>query len=274
MIWDAAGGSAITIGIVLLGVGGLGYVLRTWIGAVIGGLVAHNLNLRLEEQKDELRRLTEQLNSVQSATNAALVTGQSAIQNRRIGAAAELWEEALRLKNEAHPVLGMLDTLYEREYQRFVEHPRLKAMVPHIEEAISDSRPEVDRVELFLDGDTFMTFFIYRALLGRILFLLSTDVEKGEVRPWYNDERIQRQLSALLSDDELKMFHTLELGRIRWLREIVEGRILSSLRDSVSGKQMASAVLSDAQKIRTEIQSTEAELDRHRLGNVGVGRAD
>ena len=255
-------GSGLAVFIVLAVVGVMAYALREWMSTHIRLSVKHQFDLDLEEFKNEIGQLSAQLNSVQSVTNAALVGGQAAILDRRIEAASDLWKEVLRLRNEAHPVLGLLDLLYETEYQRFVCRPAMKKMVPDIEETMSHFSPVIDRVRLFVGEETFMKYFIYRATTGRILVLLSMDVKAGLVTPWYNDEGIKEQLSALLSDEELKEFQRLRLGRIRWLEEVVENKILSDLRSWISGEQLAGEVLAEAQKIRVAIQSDETQLER------------
>lgn len=260
---NAAGGSAVAIVVAAVLLGLLGYAFRTWIRAFVAGSIAHDFNVKLEEQKNELKRLTDQLNAVQSTGNAALIEAQRAAAEKRVAAADELWQEVLRLRQEAPPALFLLDMASFDGLQRPETIARLRTMVS---ESASTSRdrwatanPKIEAVRPFLGEETYTLFHIYRAVFGRIFVLLKEDLKSNRVGKWYEDTSIRRLLDATLSPDEIQRFEEFTNMRAQFVGDAIEAKILERLRKVIAGEMSTEEGLAQARKIQRVMQTIDAE---------------
>ena len=181
---------------------GLVFFGKTWISEHTRQSMAADYSRSLEEHRDALARISSQISAVQSTANAALLEGQRASAERRANAVDALWREVLRIRNESPAAVGMLDILLPSEYEKFVTENRFRSQVPEIEKGYPAlSNPEIEHVRPFLGEHVFTLFFTYRAVHGRICFLLERGVKAGKVTPWFDDAGIHRLLRTILTPD-------------------------------------------------------------------------
>ena len=256
--------SPVAVFLVLIVVGVPIYVFRTWIIQRVKQSIIHDYAQDLESHKDEIGRLTTRLHAVQSTANAALIEGQRVSAEWRIKAADALWREVLRLRNESPSVLTMLDVLAPGEYQKFVTDEDFRSLVPDMTEVsqIYGNFEEIEHVRPFLGERLFTLFFIYRAVNGRICFLLVRDVKKGRVTPWYVDNGIHRLLNEVLTPEEFSQFSNLPGRHVRWVRSLIEGKILDHLRRVIAGEISTTEGLEQARKVQEIMQAIESEDSR------------
>ena len=101
--------------------------------------------------------------------------------------------------------------------------------------------PTVDQLRPFISERTYVAFWWYRAILGRIVVFLQTDAKSGRFKPWFTDEGILQGLDAALTTEEMRwQFKELESMHFGWVVEILEGKILADLRKVVSGARETS----------------------------------
>ena len=242
---------------------GLVFAGKTWLGERIRRSVASDYDRALEEHRDALARITDQISAVQSAANAALIEGQRVSAEWRAKAVDDLWREVLRIRNESPAALTMLDILLPEEHQQFVTDPRLRASVPELDEEYATfSDPEVEYVRPFLGEHLFALFFIYRAVNGRICFLLERDVKAGEVKPWFDDAGIQQLLRTILTEDEIRSLGKLRHGHVHWMRNLIEGKMLEHLRRVIAGEVSTEEGIEQARRVRDVVRNIEDEDDR------------
>ena len=256
--WGAAGGSAIAIVVVVLLLGILSYALRVWIRAFIGGAVTYDFDLKLEEQKNEMRRLGDQLSSVQSAANAAFLEAQRAAAEKRIAAAEELWREVIRIRAEAAPAVGFQDLLLEDELNKPEVYKSLKDMMSSdvLEAALRNLT--IDGVRPFVGEALYFQFYIYRAVNGRVAFLLEKGLKSGEIAPWYKDDGINQLLGFVLTKAEIKQFQRQRISQLHWVQTAIEEKILSSLQKLIAGEISSEEGVAQARKNLEAVRKLEA----------------
>ena len=253
----------VAVSLVLIVVGVPIYVFRTWISQRVKQSVIHEYAQDLESYRDEIGRLTTQLHAVQSTANAALIEGLRVSAEWRIKAADALWREVLRLRNESPSVLTMLDVLAPGEYQAFVTNERFQPLVPDmIVVGPIYANFEIEHVRPFLGERLFTLFFIYRAVNGRICFLLERDVKNGRVTPWFADNGIHRLLNEVLTPEEFSQFSNLPGRHVHWVRSLIEGKILDHLRKVIAGEISTTEGLEQARKVQEIMRSIESEDSR------------
>ena len=251
------------VGIVI---SGLVFVVKTEISERRRQSRDANYSLRLEEHRDALARITGQLSAVQATANAALLEGQRASAERRANAVDALWREVLRIRNESPAAVGMLDILLPSEYQNFVTNDRFRSLVPELEETVATLVDhEIEHVRPFLGERVFTLFFIYRAVHGRICFLLDRGVKAGKVTPWFDDAGVHQLLLTILTESEIQALTELTLGRVRWMSSLIEGKILEQLWGVIVGEVSSSEGLEQARRVQEIMR--DVELDDKRPAN-------
>ena len=279
MIAEAAAISGI-VAALLIGALTIGaYAARTWIGTRIQEGVRLGASKELEEYRhdlaadnaailEEIRKVNVGLQAVQGTANAALVEGQRVAAEWRAKTADAMWREVLRLRNEAPPVLTYLDILNPDEYQLFVTRPDLRELALSLEdERAWFWNPDIEYVRPFLGEDLFLMFFVYRAWLGRVAFLLDRDVREGKVKPWFDDSGISQLLRMVLVEKEMKQLERLPVSQFHWTSNAIEGKILDRLRQVISGEVSTTEGLEQAWRVREVVEQFEAEDRRQCVGS-------
>lgn len=228
--WEAFGASLLGFLILASVLGITGYLLRTWFAERIRQSIKHTLDLGLEQYKDEIGRTTAQYNAMHSAANAALIEGQRVSAEWRIKAADTIRRDVLALRNKTSAPLTELDILDPVEYQLFVTDSRSRSSVLRLEDRQMVATHDIEQARPFLGEKLYALVFIYRAIVGRICFLLERDVQKGHITLWFQDDGIKRLLREVLTPDEMKQFEGLTKLRVKWTRNLLEEKILHDLR--------------------------------------------
>ena len=264
-LWDAFGVSLLSILVAYSVIGITAYLLRTWFSERIRQSIKHDFDLSLERYKGEVARMTTQYSAVQSAANSALIEGQRVSAEWRVKAADAMWRSVLALRDKTNHLLMLLDIFRPEEYQVFVTKSDLRSIVLGLEEAEILSTPEMDQARPFLGEKLYAMTFSYRAIVGRICFLLKWDVQKGHVSPWFQDDGIKRLLREVLAPQEMEQFEGLTRRRVMWMRNLLEAKILDDLRKVIAGTQLVDEGLEQAQRILGMVQTLESlAVDRPR----------
>ena len=201
---------------------------------------------------------TQQL---QTAANSGLAEGQRVTAERRIEAVNTVWLGMLKLKRERPTALGMLDIIYPQEYERMWTSKPFKDLVGDfsIQSITKELRDDaVDTVRPFVGETCYSLYACYRAVFGRIAIKLSEDVPAGKVNRWFEDPYTRNLLSTALADHEFETFDELQLGKLRWLTDTFENKILEQINTITSGGMSTEEGLEQARRI---LAATQTVLD-------------
>ena len=235
------------------------YLLRTWLAERLIQSTKHDFDLAIEQHKAELGKATDQYLALQSAAHSALIQGQRVSAEKRVQAAETTWRSVLDIRNKTATPLMMLDILNPSEYQLFVTKKGFRATVPNLEDLQVLETPDIEQSRPFLGDKLFAMVFVYRAIRGRICFLLDRDVQKGHVTPWFQDDGVKRLLQEVLSSEELEDFERLSKLRIRWVNNLLEQKILEDLRKVIDGTQSVDEGLEQARRILEAVRAVESD---------------
>ena len=241
------------------------FLLRTWLGERIRQSIKHDFDLGLEKYKGEIEKITAQYNSLQSAANASLIEGQRVSAEWRMKSADTMWREVMRVKEETSTALTMLDILRPDEYQLFMTRSGFKAVVPKFEDLQLLATPDLEQARPFLGEKLYAMAIIYKAVLGRIWYLLQRDATSGHISAWFQDDGIHRLLRQILTPEEMKHFKELKRSRVNWTRNILEEKLLKDLRKVIAGTQSVDDGLEQGHRILEAVQQVESDGgERHR----------
>jgi hypothetical protein len=221
-------------------------------------LEAYKLNLSrdLEYYKNDLKsqndRELENLRSeygrnqaIQSAVLASSVDSYRSAYNRRLDALDSLWKDVAKLRTEyASQSLIWLDTLNPDDYSSidFQKFPDFKPE-PYEESwrKISPNISKLLELKPFISERIYALCFSYWSLLVRIKFQMTIAFDNKEFDKlnWLECKGVIDLISLHLDGNEISELKNKQNGRFLWLCENIEQKIISAMRDILTGKESA-----------------------------------
>ena len=249
--------SSVTLSGILCGA--IVWLSRTWITERLKNAIKNEYDEKLESHKAKLkaehdiaieRLRTDNIRNMAVQTTAAtsLLEGHKAAHERRLAAAEELWKAVLQIGSSTPGAVVMIDVCLEQEYQKLMTRPSFKECLrgitmSTITERFIETTSGVESVRPFLGEYLYSLFFAYRALNGRLAYLLSKAKETGTLTAWYKDNSIRELLVLLLTTEELQRFDQLQFAKVNWMRKIVEQKIALHINKIISGELSADFAL-------------------------------
>ena len=205
-----------------------------------------------------------QVQQAQTMANNAFVEGQRVTAERRLIAVDKIWRETIRLRRECPTAVGLLD-IYPPDRYDVAKIPGIRRLaddmdLPSIVERLQDT--EVENIRPFIGEACYSLYSCYYALTGRIAYLLSEDIPKGKVRPWYKDGRTRELLSEVLTKQEIMKLDSLTQGQLKWTRNLLEQKILERTSQIISGNTSAEEGIEQARNIQRSIDDMNKEINR------------
>lgn len=115
-----------------------------------------------------------------------------------------------------------------------------------MEEFSSKSSPisdEVRKLTPFLSPKLSLQLFVYGAVLGRLVFILSDGYQKGNVSGWRKDEGARQILGAVLNEKELEYIYSQNVQGFNIMTDLLETKILNEMSFMLSGQKSAEDAL-------------------------------
>lgn len=189
-----------------------------------------------------------------NATDLRQLFRNAAFHQEIATAIAALWQGVLDLQEVAGGVLTLYDILTEEELASVYENPRTRAYL----DSVGGHRymGEIDRVgrsveshRPFLSDRMWQLFFVYRAIVGRILHKAAEGQATRAFPAWNKDldgatdDNTVQLARLLLTEPEFEYCLTggsgvpLPFGTPRRVLQILEGKVLGEARDIIRGKK-------------------------------------
>lgn len=151
--------------------------------------------LRAEVGKDRL---------LLESASKSFQSGNELLQQKRLASVELLWAEVLRLRERFSAPVFFFSILVPSEYDKaLTDGGPLEASVrdiddPFITGAIKDAA-DLEKDRPYLGETLWLQFFIYRAFLGRLAFLILQAKKKGQFKgDWREDSGVRQLLSHVL----------------------------------------------------------------------------
>ena len=151
-------------------------------------------------------------------------------------------------------MVGLLNFLSVEEYKHAPNTKGFREVaqgcsLEKIDEYMSNSDYPVERVRPYVGEYLWSMFFAYRQIMGRITYLLYLSLEDANNAEWHKDNSIRQILKAVLNENELVEFESIRLGRISWLEQRLESKILAVSQKIISGEELGAEALKQAELI-------------------------
>jgi hypothetical protein len=230
----------------------LACLFRSWIAERLKNAIRHEYDRDIEAYRAAL-----------ASAYSATAEGQKAAIDARFKAFDRIWKAVLALRNNVGFITTFLDILTVDEYKDIKDHKDFTRMVGELDEnklqrmspdsQIEETRPYVGEVVWSL-------FFAYQAINIRIVFLAWSAVYTDEEKIyWYRDDGTLSLLRLALTKAEMDKFESLKIGKIAYFRKVIEGKLLASWRNLLSGAEFGEEALVHAQSIISATSKVTAD---------------
>ena len=250
----------------------INFALIGLLGWYVRKRIAARLDLRSTEQIERLKASLQRQNEtalaelrdnlektalLHTSAHRSFAAAQEAAMEKRLRCAESLWNDLLRFRFSLPPILEIMDILTEQEYPNILETPEGTELFRNLsidsvtELAGIDRDESIEGVRPFIDEYLWQLFTRYRAIQARILLHLVWFRDKGTDIYWYHHPFTRQLIADALSVDELEELDQRSIGKIRYIRETIEVKILEGLRRMISGESSSSESLKEARRLRS-----------------------
>ncbi len=225
------------------------FLAKTWIGERIKQSIENEYRVALER----LRADNAQYQAVQAVAMSSMSATRHAAVERRLQSIERLWSAIMRLRAATPAAVTFADALVANEYGEFFKNWKLAAVLSDVslDRLVEEIKllGDVEECGLYVGETLYLLFFVYRAVVGRLVFLFEQGREKGELLPWYGDSGVQQHLRCVATQKELADFDGLKCGQFAWVQSLLETKILQHANRIISGHESADFGLEQAQRI-------------------------
>jgi hypothetical protein len=243
----------------------------------------------VEQLKNSLTQEREKLNSVLKTqldqsryffekTVSFFSENQKSIHEKRLLSFEQIWKAIQKFRQLA-PFL--LDFLLEEEYKLIKTTPNLKAFVQGYAEnelfrqcKLIDS--EIESHRIYIPALIWQLYYSYRLISIRPMLkyklILTSDTL---VIPWYKEPTLHAIIVNLLDEKELEEFDGLQMGKLSWILNCIEIKLLDTFQKYLSGDILLAdmnekAILLDQanRKAQEASYSFERDLNTNDIGNT------
>lgn len=248
------------------------WLARTWISDRLHASIKYEygqrlaaLNAQLKSQGDaQLAALKAEIDTASEKLKIAS-TSFSEVQKasivRKLDAVDTLWTGILSSREIIPPVMHFLDMLTVDEYVAAKDHPTFRALTGGLDQekimkVAIDAKGSLERVRPYVGEYIWALFATFQAVTLRPVFLVHLSMEDEEKLNWHKDNGVRQLIASALGAEGLAEFDGVQFGKVSWIRNQFEGRILTAMAHLINGKEFGKAALKQAQFMEEQIRCT------------------
>lgn len=215
----------------------------------------HSLKAEHEIAVERLRASNAQDSAIRSAATASFTEGHKAALEKRLSAIESTWKSINYLRSNTFDALNKLDIILPSEFQTFLTNANMRRALDDLSmeriDSLMDNEQtrEVDAIRPFIGEYIYSLYYAYRALTGRVAYILLKGREAGRISPWYDDAAVRQLISVFMTGEEVNQFNAVECGKFGWMRCLIDQKMLSQMSRIVSGEESGNLALEQAHKI-------------------------
>lgn len=246
-------------------------ILLTGITAWIGTLITNRLNTKWKKDQDrEIEELRSELSRSSSIVNTAVAmfsAGHQFSQERRLKAIEAMWSAMLGLRSYSSRAILPYVILVPSEYASALNNSTLSSGISDYNELeLANKVDEVSKIvepqRPFLGEQLWKMFYIYRAFLARLTWLVIKGREKGKLVPWQEDSGISELLSIVLSEEEIQTGKKQVGHGVLFLIDLLEAKILLEVGSLISGEKYGEVGLAQAKRFADAVYNAECDAQK------------
>ena len=265
LIWYAVAASVFVSGLAM-------WVFREYISARVKSSIQHEYDLKLEAHKAEIKKeqdfailniqtVLAREAAFHAAAHASFAEGQKASMERKLNAVDRLWSCIPQFRESLPPVQRIIDHMTVDEYKGAKDNPIFLPLLDDLSpERLAKLTPKaIEEVRPYVGEHLWTMFFCYQAIMIRIFVLLQfgqTDAEKLE---WHKDTGTRHLIETVLVPGELAQFDQTQFGKLSWLQQRLEWKMLAATQKIISGETFGSDSLEQTRLIQQRIAQLAAK---------------
>lgn len=258
------------IGIGVASIGGwaaITYILSSWIGARL----AQKLNINWIKQKEkEVEKLKSDLTRDREILNNTISTiskQYQVSQERRLKSLEELWKNIIEIRKFFWPLQFFFNILLPEEYNSVYKDDKFefKSSLSQITfETISDFfmkiSPSIELSRPYIGIKLWSLFYLYRAFIGRIVFVFDEGRKKNNINSWHSDKHTIKLLKLALNEEVFERISKDKLFFLNNAIDLIERKILTEMENIITGTSISELTISKAEKIIQEIEAINIKI--------------
>ena len=154
---------------------------------------------------------------------------------QRLKALSNIWSGWVDFCNQAPACLGILNVVTYEEQKHLNRNPKIRPLLSiRNRETIAwmQQLEVVEKERPILGEALWRLFFIARAIIGRIVFLLEREADKSEMMPWQDDPGIKDYLNQFFTPVELNAIVMRKPGALHSLRTALDVKLLEAIKQA------------------------------------------
>lgn len=253
--------------------GSWGAVLLLLANLVVAGLGQWQLSaLRRQEERQAADLASTR--SILEMSVSQHSDGQVQVQQHRFDAALELWDAAIRMRNELGMPVFVYGILMPSEYDQVLLNPEnqlagMAALFPETEVSrLLTFTNDLEKHRPLVGEQLWLHFYIYRAFLGRLATLISLGIRDRHFADWRLDVGVRQLIGYVLPRETVDRLldTTPALGDPQVVVSALEAVVLEDIRNILSGKEASKETMETALHIRAGIDAYEREAKKQQKG--------
>jgi len=237
--------------------GGIGAAL-TFSIAYFSNLFAKKVQLNWQKLADqENEKVKGDINRNNSIIAALLgqhgQTNQKVL-DKQIESIQKAWENVLKLRSSVPGVVALSYNIFSDDELEngILDEDRGRGILGDLVNDISIKeitelsaiQNEMRKLRPFLSHKLSLQLFVYGAVLGRLVFILSDSYKKGKVKVWRKDSGLKQLLQTVLNEKEIGHIYSLNIQGFDIVVDLLETKILNEMNFIISGQKNAEDALS------------------------------
>lgn len=221
------------------------WLLRSWITERLKSAIRHEYDKDIEAYK-----------SVLAHVHAATAEGQKATIEARMKAFDRIWRAMLALRNTAGGALHFLDILTVDEYASLKNKRNFQSIVKSLDDdVILAMMPDkdVEQARPYVGESVWLYFFAYQAFNLRVMTLIKWSENGDQKINWHKDNYTRKLLAMALTPDQMAAMDALEIGKLSFVRQAIEARVIVHWHALLSGKEFGDEAVKQAQSMLVAI---------------------
>lgn len=216
-----------------------------------------------KEEQSALEAVRHTLSSERVLLESAIrgsQQGQDLSHEKRLAAIEHMWSAVLKLRATANGMRYFFGILLPDEYDLIFsgKQDTFAAAIGNVnDEFVTGEIKAVDDVELdrpYLGEILWLRFFIYRAFVGRLGYLISRGKERRHIADWRDDKGIRQILAGALPQNTITAL--LDKQKFSSIYEVfsqLEAAILQEISLILSGRRSASDSFENAKELHQAV---------------------
>jgi antitoxin (DNA-binding transcriptional repressor) of toxin-antitoxin stability system len=238
------------------------WLTRNWLSERLKQSIQHEYSQKLEAHKAQLKAANDVALEQLKTASSALLESKKLGHERILTAIDQLWAAIITIDENTPSIVGILDIILDEEYPTIFENekmiPAVNELNDNVVQAGIAATKTLETQRPYFGEYLWYLFFGYRAIKGRLAYLIMHDRDKGSRVHWRTDGGIKQHLNAILSEQEVNEIYSTKIAPCAKMFEFIKQKILHTATQIISGERSAADSLDTAQEIAATIQESPA----------------